>query len=376
MEGKLEKQVQELIPLMQSLPKIELHAHINGCVRDETLEQLLQESGEPPGPDAHLLLRRGQRTLEECFDIFAAIHRLTTRLEAVRRITAEVVNDFRADGVVYLELRTTPKHNAEKGITKRSYCEAVLAGIGDAACGPSGGDGTGPITVRLLLSIDRRETAEAAAETVALAVELARGGIVVGVDLSGNPTLGAFSTWAPALEAARRAGLRLSLHCGEVPNRSEVLEMLSFRPERLGHASTAANSDEELRAALVESAIPVELCLTSNVLSGTVPDFGDHHLRDLRAAGHPLCLCTDDSGVFQTTLSREFALAAASFCLDGGELWSLSSGALLFIFAGAAVEAALRSTHFGRPMQDAWMERFRVSGASPASATCLSILGL
>ena len=69
--------------------------------------------------------------------------------------------------------------------------------------------------VRLLLSIDRREDGEAAMETVKLAAEL-KGQGVVGVDLSGNPTLGSWDSWEPALREARRLGLKLTIHAGEV----------------------------------------------------------------------------------------------------------------------------------------------------------------
>lgn len=69
--------------------------------------------------------------------------------------------------------------------------------------------------VRLLLSIDRRESREAALQTVALAAELQDQG-VVGVDLSGNPTLGSWESWEPALREARRLGLKLTIHAGEV----------------------------------------------------------------------------------------------------------------------------------------------------------------
>ena len=71
----------------------------------------------------------GDRTLSECFKLFDLIHRVTTKHDVITRITREVLEDFADDGVVYAELRTTPKTNAAAGMSKRSYAEAVLRGM-------------------------------------------------------------------------------------------------------------------------------------------------------------------------------------------------------------------------------------------------------
>jgi len=258
------------------------------------------------------------------------------------------VLDAAADGVFYLELRTTPKVNADLAMSRRSYVDAVLRGV-EAACGAGGGDGSGSLTVRLLLSIDRRGDAAAAMETVLLADQLRTSG-VVGVDLSGNPSVGSFDTWLPALQEARRRGLPITLHCGEVPNDAEVAEMLRFGPERLGHAVHAA-SHAGLLPQLLASRVPVELCLTSNVLSQSCAGYEEHHFGALFAAGHPVSVCTDDSGVFRTTLSREYALCAVAFGLREEQLWQLAGGAVEAAFAEETVKATLRARLAAARMQ-------------------------
>ncbi|PNW84850.1 hypothetical protein CHLRE_03g161000v5 [Chlamydomonas reinhardtii] len=449
----------ELLRACQRLPKIELHAHLNGSVRPQTIKDILDErsrAGEAlPVTEQELadITVGGERSLRDCFRLFDVIHAVTTTHAAISRIAAEVVRDFAADRVVYLELRTTPKARPEYGMTKESYTQAVLDGIdaalaqlraappraasqqqllpadapaaaavalspaaagstasaepgrqagagagaggqgagevaspshaqmvaasegvvlspraapshasaagvdvaasvssGTSAAAAAGAGAKGPgtmaesgpgedvITVKLLLSIDRREDAAAALETVQLAARLQSRG-VVGVDLSGNPYVGAWSQWEGALGAARAAGLRVTLHAGEVVAPQEVAAMLAWRPERLGHCCCL---DAELAAQLKSSAIPLELCLTSNVLTQSVPSYPEHHFAELYAAGHPVVLCTDDSGVFGTTLSREYAIAAAAFKLPVSALHELARQAVEYTFASAAEKERLR----------------------------------
>ncbi|KAG1670376.1 hypothetical protein FOA52_000136 [Chlamydomonas sp. UWO 241] len=312
--------------------------------------RLIHEHGIQLSPQEHNALHSSSsRSLADCFKLFSVIHRVTTTHGAVSQIAAEVVADAAADGVLYMELRTTPKVCLELGMSKRSYVSAVLEGLGQhtqllaagelgaggeaqqqeqgrhmqllaagaleasehtqqqqqqqqrrqeqqgqqeqgqqeqgqeqgqqqqlpqlstsggacgggptsgsdacmtpapststartgegdptdptGACGPSPAPQPQPLPlVKLLLSIDRREGAASAAETVELAAEFP--GAVVGIDLSGDPTVGEWREWAGALARACELGLRITLHCGEVPNDAEFASMLAFGPNRLGH---------------------------------------------------------------------------------------------------------------------------------------------
>ncbi|XP_050371032.1 N6-mAMP deaminase [Argentina anserina] len=341
-----------------SMPKVELHAHLNGSIRDSTLLELargLGEKGVIIFADIEHVIQKDDRSLTEVFRLFDLIHIVTTDHKIITRITKEVIEDFAAESVVYLELRTTPKKNESIGMTKHSYLEAVLEGIKavstvdvdfrphDSENFPHRNDTCNGSTrkkiyVRLLLSIDRRGTTEAAMETVNLALEMRDLG-VVGIDLSGNPIMGEWTTYLPALKFAREQGLYVTLHCGEVPNPKEIRSMLDFLPQRIGHACCFEEAEWEK---LKSSNIPVEICLTSNIRTNTIPSIDVHHFADLYSKKHPLVLCTDDSGVFSTSLSNEYNLAASAFGLGRRDIFKLTKNAVEYIFADDGVKRELK----------------------------------
>ncbi|CAL9057548.1 N6-mAMP deaminase-like isoform X1 [Musa acuminata AAA Group] len=351
-----------LMEWCRELPKIELHAHLNGSVRDSTLLELAKDLGEK-GVIAfedvvHVIMKNG-RSLPECFKLFDLYHLLTTDHQTVTRITKEVIEDFAAENVVYLELRTTPKKNEAKGMTKCSYMKAVIDGIRavdtvDVDFDTSGTSNVNcseatplncigspikrkKIYVRLLLSIDRRETTAAALETVNLAMDLKNFG-VVGIDLSGNPVIGEWQTFLPALKHAKELGLPITLHCGEVPNHKEIQAMLDICPQRIGHACFLVE-EEWKRVKFLK--IPVEICLTSNIRTERFSSIYDHFFADLYKAKHQVALCTDDSGLFSTTLSNEFYLAASTFGLNKDEMFLLARSAIQSTFADDEVKHEL-----------------------------------
>lgn len=355
--------MEEMKEWCRSIPKIELHAHLNGSIRDSTLLELAKELGEKgviAFEDVKDVIMKCGRSLPECFQLFDLYHILATDHETVTRITKEVVEDFAAENVVYLELRTTPKNNQAKGMTKRSYMKAVINGLRavstvDVSFIASDGSAassiesipinhTSPkkkkIYVRLLLSIDRRETTAAAMETVDLALDMKELG-VVGIDLSGNPVVGEWRTFLPALKYAKKQGLPVTVHCGEVPNPEEIQAMLDICPERIGHACFLEDEEWERVKSL---RIPVEICLTSNLRTERLESIDYHHFDDLYKAKHPVALCTDDPGLFSTSLSNEYFLAASTFGLNKKEMIELARKAINFVFADDGVKKAVTAT--------------------------------
>lgn len=174
--------------LCDRLPKAELHAHIHGCARLSTIARLA-----PSGVDTECLrsLHRADRSLEACFAIFAAIHQTVTTLHALRLVTLEVLSDFAADGVKYIELRTTPRTLKDADMV--GYVECVLSAISEFERRQLDEAVAWPLTVRLILSVDRTGTLDQAMETAHLAGRLSKcTRYIVGLDFSGNPTRGSF----------------------------------------------------------------------------------------------------------------------------------------------------------------------------------------
>eukprot|EP00066_Takifugu_rubripes_P004309 XP_003967573.1 PREDICTED: adenosine deaminase-like protein [Takifugu rubripes] len=325
------------------LPKVELHAHLNGSVSYQTIEKLSKQKPHLNIEQNMTAIGKGQRrTLDECFQVFKVIHQLVDAEEDILMVAKDVITEFSADGVKYLELRSTPREEKNTGLTKRRYIETVLSAI--QQCKNEELD----IDVRFLVAIDRRNGTEVAMETVKLAEEfmLSSDGLVVGIDLSGDPTVGHGRDLLPALQRAKNSGLKLSLHLSEVPSQLDETDLLlNLPPDRIGHGTflhPEVGGSKSLVDKVLKNHIPLELCLTSNVKGQTVPCYSKHHFKYWYQLGHPCVICTDDKGVFCTDLSQEYQLAASTFGLSRESVWNLSQQAIDCIFAEDSVKQQLR----------------------------------
>lgn len=329
---------------VQQLPKIELHAHLNGSIRRSTLRELAATKGVDP--NNAFILSRWPKTLSEAFDVFRVIHSCVTTLQDVERLAFELGQDLEEDGVVYADIRTTPRAmSLASGAATEvdpldQYIKAVLRGFSRYTAQDPGPNAR-KVILRLLLSIDRAKHSPTQARTI---VDLAHRYLnrsVVGIDLSGDPTKGQWSHFEPSLIHARSLGLRITLHAGEVKDRDqEMTYMLDFHPDRFGHCCFV--SDGNLKR-LKESKIPIELCLTSNLLSNSVAELKDHHFglhyKPSSGGGRDstiCCISTDDSGVFGSPLSKEYKLMMQTFGLTEMEVFNLAKRTLEATFLAPA----------------------------------------
>lgn len=158
---------------------------------------------------------------------------------------------------------------------------------------------------------------------------------------------GNVQTFLPYFRKAKLDGLRLSFHVAEIASvLHETQALLSVEPDRIGHGTfliPELAGGSELADIVLAAKIPIELCLSSNVQTQTVSDYDNHHFNFWYKKNHPCVLCTDDKGVFATSLSREYAVAAETFNLTQENLWDLSYDCINYIFADDTVKEQLRA---------------------------------
>ncbi|KAI8359995.1 adenosine deaminase [Blakeslea trispora] len=321
----------DLDDFCKQLPKIELHAHLNGSLSPATMRELV-ELKKDQKPELAEFKIPTSLTLQDFFPLFHFIYQLTDDEKSVRVAVRNIIREFAQDGVKYLELRTTPRCNLETGMTKTSYLETVVSVLEEPR--------TDDIIVKLILSIDRRNTLEEAQETVDLALAFRSRGIV-GIDLCGDVDKGSFVELKPAFLRAQENNFPITLHFNESePNMVEGPTLLSINPDRLGHATLL---DDVCRKTIYEKNIPIEICMTSNILCKTVSTFEDHHIKELLNDNHPFILCTDDKGVFFSDSSNEYKVAVETFKLTYEDLYNISFRSIDSIFGDDKLKSQLKA---------------------------------
>ena len=190
------------------------------------------------------------------------------------------------------------------------------------------------VRVRWVLDATRQFGLEAAQRVAETAAEFRDHG-VIGIGIGGDERQAPPGIFDQVYAYARRQGLRLTAHAGEVAGPESVRGALDILgAERIGHGVTAVR-DRELVASLAKSQVPVDICLTSNLRTGAIAGLEEHPLRRYFDAGMLVSLSTDDPAMFETDLTREYLLAHEHFGFTKAELAQLAAQSFRASFLSA-----------------------------------------
>jgi adenosine deaminase len=301
-----------------SLPKAELHVHLDGSLRPQTMLELARARGVTlPAAESPEALERFMRAddtadLVQYLAKFALTLSVMQDAEALERITRELVEDHASEGVRWVEIRFSPVLNTEGGLSMDEVMEATVRGLeqGVQKTGISGG---------LILCALRNQPPSVALEIAKVAVRWKDRGVLA-FDLAGAEAGHPAHHHLEAFQFARRGNVPLTIHAGEAWGADSIHDALHrCGASRIGHG-TRLEEDPELLRWVRDRQIPIEICLTSNVQTRVAKTFEAHPVARYLRAGIPLTLCTDNRLVSGTTVTDEYLLAAEHLGLTWDDL--------------------------------------------------------
>ena len=310
---------------LATLPKAELHLHLEGSMRPETLAELADAAGIPV-PEI-----RGYGNFSAFAGTYLAACEVIRSYDDVLRLVREVAVDRHAAGAVWIEPSFyLPLHEGRLG--SPSEVLAMMLRVAGTVTEELG------IGIGLMPAGDRTDHPEVAVGQAELAAAHAGRG-VVGFGLSNDEAIGPLEHFADAFAVAREAGLLCTPHAGELAGADQVA-LRARRPARWSASSTGSAwwTIPNWSRCLAASGTCLDVCLTSNVMLSVVPDITEHPLPRLLHAGVRCTLNTDDSLLFGPGLLAEYELARDTFELDDAALASIARTSIEASGAPAALK--------------------------------------
>jgi adenosine deaminase len=284
---------------MTTLPKAELHLHLEGAAPPAFIRGLAKEKSVDL---SGVFDAAGNYSYRDFWDFLKVYEAATSVLESPEdyaRLTRAVLEESAASGVVYSETFLSPDFCGGRDVAAwREY----LAAIREAADAAERDHG---IILRGIVTCIRHFGPDKARETAVCAAETA-GDWITGFGIAGDEQAGALKDFTWSFDCAREAGLRLTAHAGEWGGPESVRAALDdLGVERIGHGVRAIE-DAALVERLAENGTVLEVCPGSNIVLGVYENWTDHPIARLRDAGVKITVSTDDPPFFHTTMVREF----------------------------------------------------------------------
>jgi len=297
---------------IRNLPKLDLHLHLDGSLRLDTLKELASALPDDRRFAEDLDLAKAvtpptRCSLEEYLRSFDYTVAVLQDEAALERAALELCEDAASEHVIYLEIRFAPLLHTECGLSPREVVTAVLAGLRRA-------EDRFDLHARLILSAMRNESRERSVEVAQLAAQFRKKG-VVGFDLAGPEHDYPPFLHKTAIGFARDVGLHLTLHAGEGCCPEQIREAIDLGAERIGHGLYLDHDPSTLKR-VVSEGIPLELCPTSNLqISGRMERYADHPFGAYFEQGIRVTVNTDNRLMSQTSSTRELQAMVDAFDL-------------------------------------------------------------
>ncbi|MFZ9888425.1 MAG: adenosine deaminase [Myxococcota bacterium] len=295
------------LPLLQRLPKTDLHCHLDGSLRSRTILELAERHGVSLPADDVAGLERAIHKGEICgdlveylkaFDVTCAV--LQTE-DALERAAFELAEDAARENVWHLEIRYAPTLHTRRGLSLSRIVEAVLRGLAHA-------ERLYPLTTGVILCGIRNMEPRQSYRLAELAVAYKNRGVVA-FDLAGGEFGNPAKRHADSFALVLDNNMNTTVHAGEAYGPESIKQALHYcGAHRIGHGTRLAE-DGDLLAYVIDRRVPLEVCLSSNLQTSTIDALEHHPLRLFFDLGVRVSVNTDNRLITDTTISKELWLA-------------------------------------------------------------------
>lgn len=328
-----------------TLPLVDLHRHLDGSLRLETILDLgLQHNLSLPAWDIdglrpYVQISDPQPGVMAFISKFEWMTKVLVDLDACRRVAYENVADARAEGLDYVELRFSPWFMAETHrLDPVGVVEAVIDGV-------RAGEGEFGLRVNLIGILSRTYGPEIAGrELDALLTQRSQ---IVALDLAGDEAHYPGDWYTAHFRRAREASWQITVHAGEAAGPESIWQAVrDLGARRIGHGVAAAQ-DLALQDFLAERQIAIEGNLTSNIQTTTAPSYAEHPLRAFLERGLLVTLNTDDPGISGIDLPYEYNVAAPAAGFSREQIRTMQRNGVTAAFLSPAERQALFEQKLG-----------------------------
>jgi adenosine deaminase len=336
---------------LRALPKVELHRHLDGSVRFDTILDIAKINNIDLGStDRDLLWKQSKvlhplKDLDSVLAVFATTQSALCNYEAIKRVAFENVEDCFLDGCQLAELRFAPTYISEgKELSNQDILAAVVDGISEAM-------EQFPIEIGLIFIAPRSFDLEKNRQATKDLVEFLHSGYknadrLVGFDLADSEQTTNKKDFVSMVDMAREAGLGITIHSGEDTDAAAVMETLDlFRATRIGHGIKVWNNQAAMDR-VKESNVLLEVCPISNWLTNSADSLEEHPLPKLYNEGVPVCLNSDDPHIMNIDLVDEYVNASEKYSFTNEHFKKMNLMALEHSFLPESIRSKVKQDHF------------------------------
>lgn len=318
---------------LRLLPKVELHCHVEGAARAETVAELAVRHLVDIGVEDPAELYEYE-SLADFLAAFSTVCSVLREPQDFHRLAYEAAEDGAKAGVKYREMFFSPGFHLDRGIPFDVMWQGLVNGVTE-------GETDFAIRTRLILDVDKPKGVGPAMAMLEIARGLDRD-LLIGIGGDSTERGVDHRLFAPLVAEAHNVGLKTCFHCGEDGPAENIRHMVEAGIDRIDHG-TRLLDDPELTKRVVDEQIPVTSCPSSNVALAVVETLADHPFAAQRQAGVLVTLNSDDPTFFQFDLADEYQRIATTFDFDLATMTEINDAAITASWLDDSDKVTLRA---------------------------------